>query len=326
MNPTHPSQTPHHVRRMWYPFLLLALIASIFFTEIRFNLNLPESFEHLEPLQKGEGPTPFQYRILVPAILLGLENLTGETGKNLWFRWDVAITFIGMFLLVHYLRVFYQSLLFCMLMSLIGYSLLAYNLVIPQELPMLFPYDMTSLTVMLAGCLALHRKKWLLFYIVFIPGTFNKETTCFLSLYCICLYFRDIPHRKLALHVAVQIALWVAIKTFLYLHFSANAERGAFVFTLFRNLHYLCDFQVMSEFLSIFGFLGLFLLLYYNGLSHPMIKRIIWVLPVYILGMLCVGVVNENRIYLEMTPIVMAGVADLCEQAIKNSSPGAIKG
>lgn len=151
------------------------------------------------------------------------------------------------------------------------------------------------------------RKKWLLFYPVFILGTLNRETTCFLGvIYLVTAFGREKPG-KIVLHVLVLAAIWLTIKGCLSRIFAQNPG-SLFLFLLVDNFQYLSRPGNVLSVLSSFGFLWILVLLCFRRIFDRFIRRSQVVALPFFVGMLLVGALVEIRVFGELIPLVLAAV------------------
>jgi hypothetical protein len=182
-----------------------------------------------------------------------------------------------------------------------------------------YPYDIPAVLFFVLGLRLLIERRWGLYYAVFFLATWNKETTCFLTLAMLALYWgRERPGR-LALHVLAQALIWLGVKFTLTRLFAHNPGKGTFEHHLLVNLDFLLSFFVRPTTwnwrrLLIFGGVWALIPLAWPRVPMPL-RRLLWVLPPFCIGMFFVGVLSEVRVFIEMIPILlvpaMVGIFDL---------------
>ena len=136
----------------------------------------------LATLIQGKGNTPFQYRALVPWIVgwaarhvLPLPGI--GTPQGLAFVIEIASTFALLVAFRYYLGFFFRG---AALGTLLAFSLvlvLPFNYLLPLHYPFRLAYDIPSVLVFTLGLILIYRRSWLWYYILFVVGTFNRETT-----------------------------------------------------------------------------------------------------------------------------------------------------
>lgn len=274
-----------------------------YFTELRLGLNL--IYENATPvmLVEGTAETPYQYRALLPWLVRGLVGLgVADTAVPLLFR---LLEFLSVLSLVVAFRAFLSRFFNHLLLR----SVLAFSIFLVLPFNVLhtywYPYDIPSILFFVLGVLALYRRNWLGFYILFAVATINRETTLFLTFLFIITNLGQLPLKRLAGHTAVQLIIWTLIKGLLQTIYVENPGQGAFQLTLTDNLQFLFQPGGWLWVLPNWGLTWILALIGYRHLKDPFVKRALWVIiPVFAVMML-VGKVDELRIYAELTPIVL---------------------
>jgi hypothetical protein len=320
---------------------VLCLLYSCFFTWNRLaNAREwpPASFERLA---RGEAMTPMQYRILVPMIARGAVKLAdrvpglstiGGLGAirfaNQMDRVKFALEFAGILgLLVVFSiasrwtaedlleeassgtvrRLFRWGSLFLLMLALPFHYLW-------KRTDYSYPYDIPSITFMVAGIALIVRRNWMVFYPVFVLATLNRETSCFLVVAMVLAERRRMPARTLACHVVLQSCLWGAVKAVLWLAFRANTNSaycnvaGLFKNSIGFNLHALLKPTSYVMLAAVYGYLWIPLLVMWRDIASRRLVALLWLVPIVHVAMLIPGEIVEIRIYAEMLPLVIWGV------------------
>ena len=196
-----------------------------------------------------------------------------------------------------------------------------FNLPLIYGLGYTLPYDLPSL-FFFSGCVfCILRRKYFLFYVLFLLGTFNRETICFVTLFFLCWErSRSTGHTsrtitgKLAIHVALQGMIWIGIKLYLRHRFALNPEESGgtslFIPHFQYNLRELIKPQQWPLLASNFGFTLPLLVSQRSWILNPGIARACAIiLPLWFCLMFYVGVIIEIRIYTELIAFVSLGVA-----------------
>ena len=85
-------------------------------------------------------------------------------------------------------------------------------------------YDIPSLTFFSAGLILFLKKKWILFYLVFVLACLNRESACFISLAGAIVTFNLFSikfsvfcknNRILLAHLTLQVVIWVSLRIIL---------------------------------------------------------------------------------------------------------------
>lgn len=182
------------------------------------------------------------------------------------------------------------------------------------------PYDLPSLFFFCAGINLIVRNNLWLYYLLFIPAVFNRETICFLTvIFAVwqwCSLTGSVRSRLLRIlpHVAAQAAIWIAVKVYLFKLYEHNlsdvAANRVFKSLPLYNLKELATPGQWPLLLSISGFAIPLLIAQRRWIGH---RALAWccaiVLPLWALGMFLVGVVVEVRVFTEVVSLVAPAVA-----------------
>ena len=185
-------------------------------------------------------------------------------------------------------------------------------------------YDLVGLAFISLGLLLILKKQMAAFLVMFAVATFNRETTCFLTLYYLVLELRRHNWKKVLGFCAIQGVIWFGIKIFLNIHYAdrtvdditgGTARFNFFHLVLVTNIKVLtgtCD-SVMPgstarawlQLAAIFGGLWIPVVMFWKRVNaNQTVKRMMWVVPVYITGMFSVGAIDELRIFAELGPVI----------------------
>jgi hypothetical protein len=288
-------------------FLLLSLILSFSWAQLRFAWNPEYERATLINLTNGKACIPFQYRILVPSIVYLISEKLGFHYINTIYFYKF-FEFISIFSLViayrHYLTFLFNSKTAIYFFTFSLFVPLFYTFLLQGYF---YPADIPSVLFFTLGLIFLYKKKWIAYYLIFAIGTFNRETTCFLTMICILVLFGKGKLRDLIIHGSLQILIWISIKTFLYHLFIANPGEG-----LFEKTHLLDNIELLTTqfyyyphiFRGAVLFIWLPTLICSSLIKNEFIRRSIWVSIPFFIGMIFVGNVNEVRIYGELIPVL----------------------
>ena len=299
-------------------YLLLVFIASYYFTSLWFELNYEFKGAPWYELTAQTANTPFQYRMLVPWIVSLLlrfcpaaaENTSAYSKcfYNLYFWIDCASVFAMVLALRQYLGLFLEK----RLTDLISFSIflvLPYNFLLNRWLALRYPTDFPSILFFTLGLTLIYRRKWSLFYPLFILATFNRETTCFLTAAYILTAIGYGKRKTVLLHALAQALSWLAVKYVLSLIYAANAGGNVCQFHLIENFGFLTTIRAYALFFSNLGYLWIPVLFYWKLIPDQFVRRTVWLIPIFFLGMFFVGNMYELRIYGELTPVVISAFA-----------------
>lgn len=316
-------------------FLIAVLMASYYFTWLRFHLHQEWKDATMSALLNGTASKPFQYRVLIPWIVnivttfdlpvppihvysthWLMNSLTAEQARTF-----VIIEAISVFLLAYAFR-YYISLFLgkgsgSTVLSFSIFLILPYNYIIPQYAPFYYPYDIPALLFLTLGLIALYQGKWILYYAVFFIGGFNRETICFLSFVYLFTSFEKDRITVIVAHLSAQFAIWLAIKLFLA-HLYIENPGITFGVAFFKNMKDLLYIKQYPLIFSNLGYSWMLLLLFYNQISNRFVRRSVLVIIPYLFGMMMVGLIWELRVFGELIPIVLAGTLAILANLLKN--------
>lgn len=175
-----------------------------------------------------------------------------------------------------------------------------------------YPYDIPAILFFIIGLYFIKREKFIYFYPFFILGTFNRESIIIILLAFVLSYrsFREIFKVKNIVSMFLFIITWLIIKYFLHIEFSSNpAEQiggNLFLNKVSENIQFLQDLLKLDKFyiMRIFSFGGIWLFIYtIKDELDDFSKRMLLIIPVFLLIMFFVGNLQEVRIYSELVPI-----------------------
>ena len=300
-------------------------------------LNLPQYAAYAERL-------PYQGRILMAWVLhvtagnaqLGpkIARIAAHAPKE--FRDPyifvlLLVTFAAMFVALLASRATLLSVTgnrrFASWAALLTLYMAYFNLLAIYGLIYILPYDVTSLALFSVGVwLVLTRRYWLLLP-VFVLGSLNRETYCFVTLFLVLYtWFGTKRHavsgetRAAALvritpHVVLQTVVWLTARLWLRHMFLHNAQdtangNGLFAFQLAHNVKSLLNPAQWPLFLSLFGFtLPLFFWGYRWIGNRALARSVAILLGVWVAAMMLVGVIVEIRVFDELTAFLVPVIA-----------------
>lgn len=294
-------------------YLLLALIASYYFTALWFELSYEFRGAPWPALTAGIANTPFQYRVLIPWIVSTLSNSSIAGGycpsaAALYFWIELACVYALVLVLRRYLAFFIDERL-ARIFSFFLFLVLPYLYLLNRVLPLRYPSDLPAVLFFTLGLVLIYRRNWILYYPLFVIATLNRETSCFLTVACLVTAAGRERPKSIATHVAAQALLWTAIKYGLCRLYAANSGDGLYHFNVSYNLEFLADPKAYPLFLSNLGFLWVPVLVFWRRIPDRFVRRTVWLIPLFFLGMFCVGNMYELRIYGDLAPVVISAFA-----------------
>jgi hypothetical protein len=299
-------------------FMILVFIGSYFYTHLRFSLNREYHRATISLLLNNSAELPYQYRILIP-WLAGVMNRIHISFLDSPIRIFQLVEFASVFFLIVAFRK-YLSLVIVKeeipktksdisytpaLLSFTLFYALPFNFLFPRYYPVWYPWDMPSVLFFTMGLILLYQKKWIYYYPLFIAATFNRETTCFLTFVYLFTAIGRSPFKRVGLHCAFQLLIWLSIKYFLYQLYSENPGHGVFATRMAHNIEFLKNPRSYSYLFSSMGFIWIPVLFYFRFIPDFFVKRSLLVLIPFMGGLFVVGNMDELRIYGEMIPVML---------------------
>ncbi len=290
-------------------FFVFALLFSYHFAFLRANETFTYSAASPQALAQGIAPTPYQYRILIPALVGLLQQWTGISANPLYRILEFLSTFALFYAFRVFLNLFARDLRIASLFAIPLAYVLPYNF----TYTFLYPYDLPAILFTTLGLIALYRKQWAFYYAIFIIATFNRETSYFLTLIYFASAFGIEDWKTILRHVGGQAALWLGIKTGLYLLFASNPAQGAglFEFQLLRSLEQLAQPGILGILARNWGMVWIFVLIWQARIREPFLRRALLACLAQLCILFLVGVIEELRIYGETIPILLAALFEI---------------
>jgi hypothetical protein len=310
-------------------FLLTALVVSFFFCQLR--LRLCQTFagsQMFGEIANQAGTKPWQYRILIPTIASALTYLNPPLHVSLW-GWARLIEFVSSVLSVfafrQYLELFLKDRRVTSILAFFIFLILPFQLFFPRPYHANYWFDTPSILFLTLGLTFMYRRKWALYYLLFFVATLNRETTCFLTVIYLCTALGREKITGVAGHCAAQFVIWMAIKTVLGRIYMHNPGPNGFEwYDGFGLPHYLDNLKFLSHpknypgFLSIMGFIWIPVLCYYRRIENEFVRRALWVIPPYFVGMFLVANIYELRIFTDLLPVVLTPFLLILADLLRN--------
>jgi len=317
-------------------FFFSAITATYWITELRFQFMREYDVASVKRLMEGTAMTPFQYRALFPWLMRlvgGIIDLgNGQLLSNFLFWMEFSNLLLASISIKLYVKNVTNNDRLSNIMGILFFTSIPFlNFFTPLS-RLYYPSDIPSIYFMAFGLLFLLQKKWLLYYIILIIGTFNRETTLFLVIAYIATQFNSLDNKQFYKSVGLQLVIWSGIKIGLWLLYHGNNGAGAFSlyhnselseYTIsflnsrfYSNLMMFSQMKDASSFTSIGAFLLIPSIYYALQLNNSFVKRTLWVFPIFFGIMLLVGNLNEFRIYGELIPLIWGIVGATISESI----------
>ncbi len=292
-------------------FLAVAALSLLFsWSRVHFNLVfLAGALENVAGIDPRGAAKPFQYRVLLPLVVrLVHEPLAGWTSPRQVFIALDALCVAGTF---YALRALARGLFDAERPALIAawglFYVLPFHFLFPREYPFWYAWDISSMLVFTTGLWLLRRRQWGRYYPFFVLGTFNRETTIFLTLAQLFTQWGRGSRLRLLAHCVVQGAMWLAIKRILWMVFRDQPGADSIPLTYEENWLALQDPAMYRWFAMLFGGLWIVLLFGFRRIREPWIRRVLLVLVPFAAANFVAGVWTELRTWAEMIPVVVLG-------------------
>jgi hypothetical protein len=261
----------------------------------------------LERLAAFQADRPFQYRILLPVLARGLHIVLPQLSiihaydvLAVAFMFALLITF-RMYLTLHLPSPFAQLSSFGILYPMLWNNAISGIYFYPADIPSVFFF--------VAGLICLSKQKWRLFHLIFLCAAVNRETGIFLALAFSLIAPGKLPKRRWLPMAIGQCALWLGVKYGLTTLFQYNPGNTV-------EIHFQANVNMILSLLhgKIGGLKRLFILfgniwiLIPLGWRYqpPLFRRLLWIIPPFVLGMAIVGILREARVYNELVPVLTA--------------------
>lgn len=310
--------------------MVAAGVGAVVFAWVRIVWNEQAEGWTLAELTAGEGQTPFQYRALVPWIARGLAALgvfdpaSASQLHLVYGAFEAIAAFAAVVAFAALLRALSVSRDSSFVLAPVLFYPLFFSIAAGyQHANLYFSWDTPSIAFFTAGIVAVLRRRWRAYYLVFFVATFNRETTCFLTMIYILLEWEHSSWRTLAQHVVTQFVIWITVKAALVWVYVDNlifsSGHGVFWLMIDSNLRVLSTVPGWFYLLQAMGGIWVVTFLLAPWIREPRLIRALWVAVPFVLGMLVVGIVSEVRIFNELIPLVLAALVLICRNVMRDA-------
>ena len=190
-------------------------------------------------------------------------------------------------------------------------------------------YDLPCLAFYCWGLYCFLSKRFFLFYVLFWIGSFNRESTCFISISIFVLLFQSPnsislsnlwnTNRTLLIHCFSQFLIWFGTKMTLEFIFKENP--GSFYEETYSMKKFMQDlwhgdpswpFLDTTTFLGnprsfLTLFAGVWIILPFIWRSVPSkAKKLLWIVPPYLIAAFIHANLMESRVYHELNIVLSA--------------------
>lgn len=309
---------------------ILDFLLSLLFVLIYFESTKEWKYAKLEDLTNFSAHNPFQYRVLIPSIA----NLIIKTlpGFSYIFAYQL-ILLTTTFMLVRFTRLFIKEYFKEELYINVGIIVLFYILFWNYAALgiWLHPADIPAILFFLLGLIFIKKNKFKTYYPIFILACFNRESIILILI----VYLLTRKNFKEVLYNSYIIILytltWLIIKFTLYHIFQNNpaeiSDGHIFLLKFYENLEFLSGLVKLDKFyfLRIFAFGAIYFFIPHILKSlDQMHKRLLLLIPFYIVIIFFFGKFQEIRVFSELVPLfVVPGILLVKEYLVnKNTTAG----
>jgi hypothetical protein len=312
-------------------YVAFALAAAAYYTHLRWTMVAMYVKATLNDLTSGAANLPFQLRALVPwaVNLLHWANLPlpfFDKEIKIFYMVEFVSIFGLLLAFRHYLSLFVRNSILCSVFSFSLLYALTFNFLFPLKFSinypytlssyiyfpehfssynLFYPYDMPSIMFFTLGLILIYKRKWVPYYLLFALATFNRETTCFLTLVYLFTAFGKDGKRTIVLHCAAQFVIWMVVKITLHRIYGAN-EGQAFESGIAHNIRTFLDPSQYYYIFSNMGFVWIPVLLLYRRIRDSFMRRSLLVAIPFLIAVFVTAKFTELRDFGELIPVVLS--------------------
>jgi hypothetical protein len=315
-------------------FYIIGLLFSILFSGYRFT-NMMDDWIGFDRLIKHDFHRPFVTRPLIPWIAEVLVKL-GFLPEKSFQVLEILGCFLMLVLFEKYIRNFLINKSFSKIAAFLILLFVPYYLIMPRLINLWYPYDIWATTINIALLLCLYRKKYFVYYLLFVVGTVNRETTCFVTIAMLFICLGEMPFRRLFIHLLCQLCLWLVTRSILE-HIFAHTGGGLYEDNFRSNLGYLWNllraggindgsygkslFHAISLIAALsYLFSNFYIVRYWKMLDNRFLKRAFLTFIPYYFIVLLIGNIFEYRLMAEMLPLALAPLIVIVEKKLIQKS------
>jgi hypothetical protein len=312
-NPLYVKMSKLRIDIIFY-ILLLILFS---FLIVGYRLAFCHNYIGYEGYLKQNYGKPFVTRALVIWIALFLQKFLNIAPNNIFILLELFAFILSGWVFSIYINIFLKNITISRILSFTIYFIIPFEFILPMYKPLWYPYDAFALLFCLCGLILIHNGNFRWYYILFVIASFNRETTCFLTIIMLIVCWNQMPAKLLGLHLFAQLSIWIVIKMFLaYLFINQPGiifqhqyfSNILFLTNMFYEQHFPYYLEVLFRpvyFLGNFGFIYLFVIIFWHKLDNIFLRRSVFVMIPFYISMLYVANIYEYRIFGEMIPIIL---------------------
>jgi hypothetical protein len=338
---------------LYFLFLAAASITAYFFAHLRWTITAQYAKAALMDLLTGTAHRPFQYRALVLWAVDWLQKVGplqitsfALNPMKSFYLIEVCSAFLMIVAFRSYLKLFIKNNTSSALFAFSLLYVLQFNFLFPLHFNMTFPYilptysfygtyfdkynlyypsDIPSIMLFIVGLILLYRRNWLLYYPLFVIATFNRETTCFLTLVYLFTALGKERKSAIALHCMSQFLIWAAIK-YTLAQIYAGSPGDLYQNGIFANLEILTSPSNYFKILSTMGYIWLPTLLGFRLIKDRFVRRSFLVVIPFAISIFLIGQFLELRDYGDLIPIFLCSFILIVRELLKKDAAVAAPG
>jgi len=285
-------------------YVMLAVASG--FTDLRMRAHpLHGVTDYIPQVVAGTAEAPGRYRVLAPFTVRGFADLTGIGLTAAWYLTRLGWFLAAYLILDQYLRTWCSPA-----------ASLAGTLLVAATLPLTFtnswphPDHIPELALFTLGCLAVARRREVLFAVALALAALNRETAGFLVLlYAVAgrfsrqhLWYTALFALEFLL-IAVGLRAWRGFESYQYWQLANNIS-----FLRLLPAPYDPYYRAYAYFfLVLFGPLALVALA--RRPQKPLFaRRALWVVPPFLLVACTISSIIETRIFTPLYPLLLPAV------------------
>ena len=313
-------------------FFITVFITSLVFTKYYFlftNEYYPPAQSDL--IAKFEADKVFQKRYLIPIMASALTN-TFDLSFDQSLKFLILLSTIALIYGFNEMLNLFNSNNTFQFLSFFVLVPIFWNYAVLNSI--FHAYDLPTLTFFCWGIVLFIKNKFLIFYILFAIATLNRESTCFITVSIFLLNFEYIIKDKskgllvyfkinkaLFLHTFLQFLIWLGIVYFT--KYLVKDNPGLFYEETFSMIHflecmmrndacwpYLDPNSFLSNprsFLTLFLGLWIFIPIFWGYIPSSS-KRLLLLIPVYLIPCILYANLMESRVYHELNIIISLAI------------------
>jgi hypothetical protein len=259
-----------------------------------------KGFAYLELVAYSLEDRPYIYRLLVPVLSRALEWLTGIHAVYCMIFLFV-LSAIGLFYSLRYLYTAFRrndesALMFSFISCEFTFLLILIGVKV---------YDIATVMFFALSLGLLVRKKFNIYYILFIIASLNRETTFLLSLFFVVYFFNKLPFQQYFFGILYQGLAYMAVKTILMVVYAGIPGASLYLNPVGVIKGYM-DKPVWFALLLLIFFCVFVIIALRQWSEKPLFLRVafITIFPIQLILHILIGYPYEIRVFAEVFPVI----------------------